>query len=73
MLSIEQKKILKSWLGTNGDGKYELCWSSAIHGSTASAFHRLCDGKSPTISLIKINENRVVGRFTDTAWRSKKI
>ena len=35
---------------------------------TAAAFHRLCDGKSDTISVIKDTKGNVFGGFADKAW-----
>lgn len=57
-------------LSTVASGDYRLCWSSYLHGISASKFHERCDGKAPTLSLFRIPRG-IVGGYTDTTWSSK--
>ena len=48
--------------------KFELLYRGSRDGITAADFHRLCDGKSDTISVIKDTKGNVFGGFADKAW-----
>ena len=48
--------------------KFELLYRGSRDGMTAADFHRLCDGKSDTISVIKDSNGNVFGGFADIAW-----
>jgi hypothetical protein len=39
-------------------------------GFTAAKFHSLCDGKGPTLSLIKTVAGHIFGGFTTISWDS---
>ena len=61
---------------------FTRCYSmkeSAIHHSyrlgksdkgTASGFHTACDGKGPTVTVVKTTGGAVFGGFADKAWSS---
>ena len=40
------------------------------NGDKAEEFHRRCDGKSPTIVLIKTEDNFKLGGYTSAQWSS---
>ena len=42
-----------------------LLYRGSKHGWTAEDFHRLCDGKSPTITLFKVKDGPCIGGFTE--------
>ncbi|XP_015767022.1 PREDICTED: uncharacterized protein LOC107345789 isoform X1 [Acropora digitifera] len=48
---------------------WELCWRASIHGWSAQTFHRRCDGRGPTVTIIKVG-SYVFGGYTDKSWRS---
>lgn len=37
-------------------------------GFSTESFHRLCDGISPTLTIIKSEHNKVFGGFTSVSW-----
>jgi hypothetical protein len=37
-------------------------------GFTTAAFHKLCDGISPSLTIIKSEHDRVFGAFTTIPW-----
>ena len=45
-----------------------LCWRATSHGFKTSDFHRMCDKKGPTISIIKATSGRTFGGFTSKEW-----
>jgi hypothetical protein len=42
-------------------------------GFTAAKFHSLCDGKGPTLSLIKTVAGHIFGGFTTISWDSSSL
>ena len=45
------------------------CWHAKTDGWAASTFHRQCDAKGPTVTIIKVN-NYIFGGYTDVSWSS---
>ena len=46
------------------------CWHAKTDGWAASTFHSNCDGRGPTVTIIKVNDS-VFGGYTDVSWSSK--
>jgi hypothetical protein len=56
-------KALKETLGY--DVKTDLQYRASRDGWDVTDYHRICDGKGPTVSLFKIKDNnQCVGGFT---------
>ncbi|XP_068735281.1 uncharacterized protein [Montipora capricornis] len=51
------------------DSRWELCYRSSTHGTYDTTFHRNCDGKNNTVTIVKKNDF-VFGGFTDIPWES---
>lgn len=51
LLNQAQWKILFSWLPKTS-GRPQLLFSTAVHGWNVSEFHRLCDDKGPTLTIM---------------------
>ena len=47
------------------------CWHAKTDGSAASTFHTNCDGKGPTVTIIK-SGSYIFGAYTDVSWHSSK-
>mmetsp|Transcript_926 Transcript_926/g.1250 ORF Transcript_926/g.1250 Transcript_926/m.1250 type:complete len:579 (-) Transcript_926:93-1829(-) len=48
--------------------KLKCLLNSKRHGFSANAFHKRCDGKGPTIFLVKNEINAIFGGFTSVKW-----
>ena len=48
------------------------CWHAETDGSAASTFHSNCDGKGPTVTIIKFGQY-IFGGYTDMSWKSTYI
>ena len=44
------------------------CWHAKTDGWAASTFHSNCDGRGPTVTIVKVNEY-IFGGYTDVSWR----
>ena len=49
------------------DPKWLLCHRASTHGWDVGIFHSNCDGKSHTVTVIKVGVN-VFGGYTDIPW-----
>ena len=43
------------------------CWHAKTDGWAASTFHSNCDGRGPTVTIIKVNDY-IFGGYTDVSW-----
>ena len=48
----------------------KLCYRASLHGWSAQQFHKLCDGKTSTVVLIKVG-HWIFGGYTDQSWEGK--
>ena len=55
----------------NKDIKLKLIFKSSRDGSTSNDFHKFCDGKSPTISIIETTSNAIFGGFLNIEWKNE--
>ena len=46
------------------------CWHAKTDGWEDSTFHSKCDGKGPTVTIIKVG-SYIFGGYTDVSWSSK--
>jgi len=47
---------------------FSLLWRGSRDGFDADAFHRLCDGKANTVTVIKNTNGFIFGGFTSIPW-----
>ena len=49
------------------DSHWALCYRASSHGWDAKTFHRRCDGKNNTVTIIA-KDHYVFGGYTDISW-----
>jgi len=49
---------------------FSLLWRGSRDGFDLAAFHRLCDGKANTVTVIKNTNGFIFGGFTSLPWNS---
>ena len=59
---------LREWFGS--DRKWKLLYRASKDGYTASSFHSCCNGKGPTLVVIKSTEGWIFGGYTTQSWSS---
>jgi len=47
---------------------FELIFTMNKNGSNSNDFHKYCDNKGPTLTLIKTKKNQIFGGFTPLNW-----
>ena len=71
--NISQINLIKAGIKNFDNSKkikLNLLFRASRDGDKISAFHKLVDGISPTISLIQTKNNYIFGGFTDHVWDS---
>ena len=63
-------KKLTQWLPAKTT--WNLCWRASQHGWAASVFHKRCDFKGPTVTIIRVGEY-IFGGYSDASWGGKKL
>ena len=64
------RQFLKPVVGN--ESRWLPCYRASSHGWLVSTFHRRCDGKMNTVTIIKKDEY-VFGAFTDIPWGEKVV
>lgn len=63
----DHAKLLHDWLDDDGeDGEFQLLYRSSRDGTSAEEFHKRCDIKGCTISVIKREDGMIVGGYSNT-------
>ncbi|TNV80533.1 hypothetical protein FGO68_gene11154 [Halteria grandinella] len=67
---VSKKKQVEQYFKQNLDRlcQANLLFRGSRDGYTATDFHRLCDNKGPTITIIKTNCGRTIGGYTAQNW-----
>ena len=72
--AVSIKAVLISYLDpvlpSVSRSEFVRCWHAKTDGSAASIFHSNCDGKGPTVTIIK-SGSYIFGGYTDVSWQSK--
>eukprot|EP01084_Bolivina_argentea_P256830 432575_1 len=50
--------------------QFKLLFRASENGYLASTFHTLCDGKVPTICIVKSDNGNIFGGYTSIKWKS---
>ena len=62
-------KILREWLPKTGS--WTACWRATRDGWASSTFHSNCDGKVPTLVIVKVvkdSRNLIFGGYSNHTW-----
>ncbi len=53
LLAVEEQMTLNAWFGTSTQ-QWRLLYRGSRDGFDAQSFHRLCDGKRPTCTIVQV-------------------
>ena len=66
--NIQYVGTLNSWLKPMaGSGYWKICYQASNNGWTADTFHRLCDNKGPTVTIVQVGQY-VFGGYIGISW-----
>ena len=66
----EYDKYLQKWTRCH---KWKLIYRASKHGYTASSFHEHCDNATPTLVIIKSDNDCIFGGYTTQTWSGRSI
>ena len=64
-------KYLKEWLGS--EHKWKLIYRASENNYTAKSFHEHCDNATPTLVIIKSDNDCIFGGYTTQTWSGNSI
>ena len=47
---------------------WKRCWRASVDGWAASTFHAKCDGKGPTVTIIRVGRKYIFGGYASLSW-----
>ena len=71
---INQQKTVTNWISQkikNNVINFEKIFTMSINGNSSKDFHKFCDNKGPTLTLIKTTKDKTFGGFTPLNWEYK--
>jgi hypothetical protein len=77
ILSEEHRRILLDWWRQNDDSnihkrkKWVLKYTASKDKFDCKVFHKLCDGKGPSISVFHTTDGYIFGGYNTHSWSSK--
>ena len=70
---LKKFNLLNEWIKEKMDKdqiKYELIFKMSQNGTRAEDFHKFCNDKGATLTIIKTTGNQIFGGFTPLDWKS---
>ena len=71
---INNNDLINNWIEESINKnkiKYELIFKLSKNGTKSEDFHKFCDDKGPTLTLVKTTKNKIFGEFTPLNWSSQ--
>ena len=68
---LKKQNIINNWIKEKMNKnliKYELIYKMTENGSKPDDFHKCCDNKGPTLTIIETKNNDIFGGFTPLSW-----
>jgi len=63
-------KKLNEWINPLKSLKFKLIFSATLNGDHWKNFHKFCDGKGPTVTLVKGENNHIFGGYVTVRYSS---
>ena len=63
-------RTLTNWLSPvvrSVNSVWKRCWRASVDGWAGSTFHSRCDGKGPTVAIIRVGKY-IFGGYTSVSW-----
>ena len=66
----DEVKQLLNWINPNEKYKVNLLYDASIEENTNKDFHKYCDGKGATITLVESSKGKRFGGYTRISWNN---
>ena len=70
IINNELFKQLNNWINPSKSLKFELIFTASINGDSAKDFHKYCDGKGPTVTIVKGKNGHIFGGYVTVPFSS---
>ena len=70
IIDEKEKKLICDWISVDRKVNMTLLYKATRDGDSSSTFHNKCNGKSPTLTLVKTSNGYRCGGFTSLPWDS---
>jgi len=70
LMSPEFFETLNNWINPLKSSKFELIFTASINGDSAKDFHKYCDGKGPTVTIVKGKNGHIFGGYVTVPFSS---
>ena len=64
----EQFNLICDWIDRDKNFKFKLLYKGTTDGDTKEIFHKKCDNKGPTISIIESTDGQIFGGYASKSW-----
>ena len=71
---IDKQNCVLNWIKekvNKNEINIELIFKMSKNGYKSEDFHKMCDNKGPSLSLVKTTKNKLFGGFTPLSWNSQ--
>ncbi len=72
IINSESFKQLNTWINPNKLLKFDLIFKASINGDTSEIFHKICDGKGPTLTIVKGKNGHIFGGYLTVPFSSDR-
>ena len=70
IIYYELFKQLNNWINPSKSLNFELIFKASINGNSAFNFHKYCDGKGPTVTIVKGKNGHIFGGYVTVPFSS---
>ena len=70
IINFDLFKQLNNWINSLKSLKFELIFTASINGDTFKDFHKYCDGKGPTVTVVKGENGYIFGGYVTVPFSS---
>ena len=63
---------LNNWINPNKSLQFQLIFTASINGDSCRNFHNICDGKGPTVTIVKGKNGHIFGGYVTVPFSSDR-
>jgi len=72
IINFDSFKQLNNWINPLKSLKFDLLFTASINGDTCKDFHKYCDGKGPTVTVVKGKNGYIFGGYVTVPFSSDR-
>ena len=70
IINYDSFKKLNDWINPNRSLQFQLIFRASKDGDSSKSFHKICDGKGPTVSIVKGKNGHIFGGYVTVPFSS---